>query len=93
MAKLKTGRHTSALKQVRQSDRRNSRNSGIKKVIKATAKEFIKSLDGSDVEASDKLLRDVYSKWDKAVKKGTVHWKKAARKKSQLAKLAKKKSA
>jgi small subunit ribosomal protein S20 len=49
MAKLKTGRHTSAIKAARQADRRNSRNTGLKK--------------------------------------GVIHKKAAARKKSRLAKM------
>jgi small subunit ribosomal protein S20 len=92
MAKLKTGRHTSALKEARRSKRRTSRNRGIKKQIKETAKKFIRSLDENSAEKSAKLLQEVYSKWDKAAKTGAIHWKTAARKKSQLTKLAKKKS-
>ncbi|HUT85456.1 MAG TPA: 30S ribosomal protein S20 [Elusimicrobiales bacterium] len=95
MAKLKTGRHTSALKQIRQSDKRNSRNSGLKKKVKEVVKEFLISLDGTDVKKSEKLLAEVYSRWDKAAKSGAIHKKTASRKKAQFAKklTVKKKSA
>jgi small subunit ribosomal protein S20 len=91
MAKLKTGRHTSALKENRRSKRRASYNRGIKKQIKETAKEFIASLDAGNIKKSSELLAKVYAKWDKATKTGTIHWKTAARKKSQMAKALKKK--
>jgi len=35
-----------------------------------------------------KVLAEASSKWDKAAKKGLIHWKTAARKKSRLSKLA-----
>ncbi len=79
MAKLKTGRHTSALKAQRQSVKRNSANTGLKKVVRLAAKEVAKTKTAESVAKASSAL-------DKAAKKGVIHWKAAARKKSRLAK-------
>ncbi|WP_428066878.1 30S ribosomal protein S20 [Candidatus Proelusimicrobium volucris] len=79
MAKLKTGRHTSALKAQRQSVKRNSANTGLKKVVRLAAKEVAKTKTAESVAKASSAL-------DKAAKKGVIHWKSAARKKSRLAK-------
>lgn len=84
MAKLKTGRHTSAIKAWRQSQRRASRNRGIRKHIRQAAREVLISIEKKDFTASQKALPKVMSGWDKAAKKGVIHWKTAARKKSRL---------
>jgi len=89
MAKLKTGRHTSAIKAQRQAERRTSRNKGLTKNIKVTSKAVTvsaKAKDGKTVE----MLKKACSAADKAAKKGVIHWKTAARKKSKLAKLVNK---
>ena len=79
MAKLKTGRHTSALKAQRQSVKRNSANTGLKKVVRLAAKEVAKTKTAESVAKASSAL-------GKAAKKGVIHWKSAARKKSRLAK-------
>ena len=79
MAKLKTGRHTSALKAQRQSVKRNSANTGLKKVVRLAAKEVAKTKTAESVAKASSAL-------DKAATKGVIHWKSAARKKSRLAK-------
>ncbi len=86
MAKLKTGRHTSAIKAWRQSQRRASRNKGIRKHIRQAAREVLGFLEKKDFPASQKALPKAISGLDKAAKKGVIHWKTAARKKSRLAK-------
>ncbi|MDR0734994.1 MAG: 30S ribosomal protein S20 [Elusimicrobiota bacterium] len=83
MAKLKTGRHTSAIKAQRQSQRRKSRNTGLKKTIRAAAKKVIAGKAAQDLKKASSAL-------DKAAKKGVIHKKAAARKKSRLAKLVNK---
>jgi small subunit ribosomal protein S20 len=80
MAKLKTGRHTSAIKAARQADRRNSRNTGLKKAVRTAAKKVKSTKSASDLKAVSSAL-------DKAAKKGVIHKKAAARKKSRLAKI------
>ncbi len=85
MAKLKTGRHTGAIKTHRQSVRRMLRNRIIKKKAREAQKDFLAAVDGKDKTKAAALLKAVSSNWDKAAKKGTIHWKTAARKKSRLA--------
>lgn len=85
MAKLKTGRHTSAIKAWRKSEKLASRNRGIKARIQGTSKEFGALVSKKDVGSAQKMLPKAYSQLDKAAKTGTLHWKAAARKKSRLA--------
>lgn len=84
MAKLKTGRHTSAIKAHRQSDRRARRNRALKSKAKDLSKQLM-SQASKDKEKAGSLLKETSSAWDKAAKKGAVHWKTAARRKSRLA--------
>ena len=79
MAKLKTGRHTGALKAQRQAVKRTSQNKGLMKKVRVATKTVLASLKAED-------LKKAASNIDKAAKKKTIHWKTAARKKSRLAK-------
>ncbi|HNW44692.1 MAG TPA: 30S ribosomal protein S20 [Elusimicrobiales bacterium] len=85
MAKLKTGRHTSAIKAWRKSEKLASKNRGVKTRIREITKEFTALSAKKDVENTQKLLPKAYAMLDKAAKIGTIHWKAAARKKSRLA--------
>ena len=85
MAKLKTGRHTSAIKAWRKSEKLASKNRGVKTGIHNNVKEVTSLLAKKDMENAQKLLPKTYSLLDKAAKKGTIHWKAAARKKSRMA--------
>lgn len=85
MAKLKTGRHTSAIKAWRKSEKLASKNRGVKTKIRDITKDFVALAAKKDIESTQKLLPKAYSMLDKAAKKGTIHWKAAARKKSRLA--------
>ncbi len=85
MAKLKTGRHTSAIKAWRKSEKLASRNRGIKTRIHDSSKEFGALVAKKDMENAQKMLPKSYSLLDKAAKTGTIHWKAAARRKSRLA--------
>ena len=79
--------HQSAIRQERRSLRRkavNTRNTsalrtGLRKVREATGK--------GDIEAARKLLPQVFSTIDQAVKKGTIHENTGNRYKSRLSKL------
>lgn len=84
MAKLKTGRHTGAIKSHRQSERRALRNRRIKKTIRTLAKELQQATAKKDSQAIQELTKKVASAWDKAAKDGVVHWKTVARRKSRL---------
>jgi len=90
MAKLKTGRHTSAIKAVRQSEKRAAVNRGVKNRIHEKVKEFKKLLAQKDISNASKMAPEIYSLLDKAAKKGTVHWKNSSRNKSRLSELLKK---
>lgn len=85
MAKLKTGRHTGAIKANRQAERREARNRAARRKIRSAAKELLEAVEKKDKAAVGKLYPQVASLWDKAAKTGLVHWKAAARKKSRLA--------
>ncbi|OGS12773.1 MAG: 30S ribosomal protein S20 [Elusimicrobia bacterium RIFOXYA2_FULL_58_8] len=85
MAKLKTGRHTSAIKAWRKSEKLASKNRGVKIKIRDITKDFLALTAKKDLENTQKLLPKAYSLLDKAAKKGTLHWKTAARKKARLA--------
>ncbi len=85
MAKLKTGRHTSAIKAWRKSEKLASRNRGVKDRIHDASKEFGALVAKKDLDNAQKMLPKTYSLLDKAAKTGTIHWKAAARRKSRLA--------
>lgn len=85
MAKLKTGRHTSAIKAWRKSEKLAARNRGVKTRIHDASKDFSALVAKKDIENAQKMLPKAYSLLDKAAKTGTMHWKTAARKKSRLA--------
>lgn len=90
MAKLKTGRHTSAIKTYRQSLRRAVRNRALKKTLRLEAKGLLAAAGSKDAPKVQELLKSVSSAFDKAAKGNTIHWKTAARKKSRLAAQARK---
>lgn len=73
--------HPSALKRNRQSQKRRARNRNCKSEIAALTKKFLQS---PQAEAG-KIAVVLQSKIDKAARKGTIHWKTAARRVSRLA--------
>lgn len=89
MAKLKTGRHTSALKAQRQAVKRTSANKGLIKKVRLATKT-VKASAATKAATLKDDLKKANSCIDKAAKKKTIHWKTAARKKSRLAKAANK---
>ena len=84
MAKLKTGRHTSAIKQHRKSLRQGSHNRMVLKKIRSLAKQFEITLGQKKIEEAKKLLSQCFSAWDMATKSGVVHDNAASRKKARL---------
>ena len=89
MAKLKTGRHTGALKAQRQAEKRTSQNKGLMKKVRVATKKVIAAVKAEAATVAEDLKKAA-SSIDKAAKKKTIHWKTAARKKSRLAKAANK---
>jgi small subunit ribosomal protein S20 len=77
--------HKSAIKRMRQDKKRRERNRAAKSAVKRAVK---KVPEASSPEDASRLLSEASSVIDRAAKKGVIHWKKAARKKSRLAKQA-----
>ncbi|MDR2066578.1 MAG: 30S ribosomal protein S20 [Endomicrobium sp.] len=87
MAKLKTGRHTSALKEVRKTDKRTQRNISIKSKIKTSIKKVEQAVKSNDVKLALEQLAIAFSVCDKAAKKNVVHYNAASNQKARLSKL------
>jgi len=86
MAKLKTGRHTSALKEARKASKRTERNAAIKSTIKTAVKKVETAVKNNDLKAAQEALKAVFSQWDKAAKKNIIHFKASANQKARLSK-------
>ena len=85
MAKLKTGRHTSALKAHRHSERHAEHNLDVRSRIRTLARKVESAVTAKDAKTAQTLLNAAFAAWDKAAKSGIVHWRAASRKKSRLA--------
>jgi small subunit ribosomal protein S20 len=81
-------RNKSAQKQARQAVRRRARN----RIIKSKISSLNKKMQAAP-EQRAALVREAYTEIDRAAKKGMIHKRAAARRKSRLAKLANKKTA
>lgn len=75
----------SAARRMRASERRRVHNLRIRTRLRRLEKTYRKLLGAGNRDEAAKLLRDVTSAYDKAVKSGVVHWATANRKKSRLA--------
>ena len=84
MAKLKTGRHTSALKAHRQSERHADHNVTIRSMIRTLARKVENAVAAKDAKAAKTFLNEAFSACDRAAKTGVVHWRAASRKKARL---------
>ncbi len=85
MAKKKQMRHKSGLKAHRQSLKHAIHNAGIKKSVRLAVRAVTDAVKSKDVKDLGALTGKASSALDKAAKRGTIHWKAAARKKSRLA--------
>src|ERR1700687_4385305 len=85
MAKLKTGRHTSALKAHRQSETHAEHNLQIRSKIRTIARKVESAVAAKDAKTAKTLLNEAFAAWDRAAKAGIIHWRAASRKKSRLA--------
>lgn len=88
MAQKKVKRHPGAIKAHRQSLVRNLRNKLIKKGLRLANRAVLDAASAKNSGEVDKLIQESYSVLDKAAKRGTIHWKTAARRKSRLVKSA-----
>ena len=78
----------SAIKRVRQQAKRRSHNLQVKRAVHQDIRAFTDAVAGGDAKAVSEKLKEAISEIDRAVKKGTIHRNTAARRKSQLQKLA-----
>lgn len=78
--------HTSAIKRHKQSIKRNARNRAARTRVKNVVKTVRAAIQNKDKEEALKALQAATSSLDKIAGKGVIHWKKAARKVSRLAK-------
>jgi small subunit ribosomal protein S20 len=76
----------SAEKRNRQSEKRRQRNAQVKSSIRTAEKKVRKQLESQSKENVPAMFKEFVKKIDTAARKGIVHWKTAARKKSRLAK-------
>ena len=78
--------HKSAKKRMRQDKKRRARNRAVTSEVKSAIK---KATTAAGTDAAAKELSKAESVIDRAGKKGVIHWKTAARRKSRLAKRVK----
>ena len=76
--------HASALKQMRQSEKRKARNRKNVSQLKTQIKKLRTAVAEGNTEAAKKLLPETVGAIDKAAKKGVVHDNAASRYKSRL---------
>lgn len=74
----------SAKKRVLIAEANRQRNVAFKTSIKTAVKKALSLAEGSDKDALDSAISNVYKLCDKAVSKGILHKNTAARKKSRL---------
>jgi small subunit ribosomal protein S20 len=77
--------HASALKQMRQGEKRRARNRNNLSQVKTQVKKLRAAIAEGNAEAAKKLLPETVGEIDKAAKKGVVHDNAASRYKSRLA--------
>ena len=78
--------HKSALKRVRQNEKRKEINRSNRSKLRTSIKKLRVAVAGQDKTASGELLLSSVSLIDKAVNKGIIHRNTAARHKSRLTK-------
>lgn len=74
--------HKSPLKRIGTDKKRSARNNYVKRTIRTLDK---KMLSADTTEERTQLLDELYSKLDKAAKKGVIHKRTANRRKARLA--------
>ena len=78
----------SQIKRNRQNLKRHDRNQGVRSALKTSTKKVHAAVAAGDAETAAHLQRQAARALDKAVSKGIVHKRTAARRKSRLAKAA-----
>jgi small subunit ribosomal protein S20 len=77
----------SQIKRNRQNDRRRVRNKSVQTALKTSVKKARTAAEAAGQDAAD-LLRKTARDFDRAVSKGAIHKRAAARQKSRLARAA-----
>jgi small subunit ribosomal protein S20 len=78
----------SQIKRNRQNEKARQRNQAVKSSLKTGSKKVAAAAAAGDAEAASAAARDASRAYDKAVSKGMLHKRAAARHKSRLAKAA-----
>lgn len=78
----------SQIKRNRQNEKRSERNKTVSTALKTSTKKVRTAVGAGDAEAATAQQREAARALDKAVAKGMVHKRTAARRKSRLAKAA-----
>ena len=81
------GKQKSAIKRVITDKKRAVRNNYVKRTIRSLDKKL---QTADNAESRQEILNDLYSKLDKAAKKGVIHKRTASRRKARLAAFANK---
>jgi small subunit ribosomal protein S20 len=76
--------HKSAIKRMRQTERRNEVNRRNRSRLRTEVKKLRAAIEGGDQEEAKTLLPQVVSAIDKSIQKGVLHANAAARHKSRL---------
>ncbi len=86
--------HKSALKRIRQTEKRNERNRALRARLRTEIKKFQSFLEeNKDPNQLKEACTGIQKTLDKAATKGIIHRKNAARKKSRLMKAVNKQTA
>ena len=78
----------SQIKRNKQNEKRAERNKAVRTALKTSTKKIRTAVDAGDAEEAQARQRENARALDKAVAKGIVHKRTAARRKSRLAKAA-----
>lgn len=76
----------SQIKRNKQNEKRAERNKAVRTALKTSTKKIRTAVDTGDAEEAQARQRETARSLDKAVAKGIVHRRTAARRKSRLAK-------
>ncbi len=76
--------HKSAIKQLRQSLKKNAINTRNKSLLRTQIKTLRTAIQNNEKEEAQKLLPKTFSTIDKSIKKGTIHENQGNRYKSRL---------
>jgi small subunit ribosomal protein S20 len=78
--------HKSALKRIRQNEKRNKRNRIIRSAARTHVKRTVAAIEAGEKDKAIELLRKAESAFGKATAKGVLHKSNASRRISRLAK-------